>query len=220
VNPIRWDVHPLRRAALLGALATAAAFSAWTFRWAYLRYGSTTGETLDALPGDELIPDASLVATRAVTIDAPPEQVWPWVAQLGQERGGFYSYDWLENLVGCRVRSADSVHEEWQHPHAGEDFRLHPELALRVASVDEGHALVIDGRARQGEPGPPYDFSWAFVVRKHPGLTTRLLVRERYGYTTHASRAVCEPLAAGSALMTRKMLIGIKERAEAAALAA
>ena len=210
----------LGRAAACVTAGVLVGWSAWTFRWAYLRYGATTGETLEQLPGDELIPNADLVATRAVTVHAPPEHVWPWVAQLGQGRAGFYSYDWLENLAGCDIASADRVHPEWQEVAVDDDFRLHPQLALRVASVEPGHALVVDGRGRPGEPGPPYEFTWAFVVRKHPGLTTRLLVRERYGYTQAASRFVCEPLAAGSALMTRKMLLGIKERAEAAALAA
>lgn len=207
---------PAGRFLWAGAVATAAGFSAWMFRWAYLRYGATTGETLDALPGDELLPDASLVATRAVTVDAPPERVWPWVAQLGQGRGGFYSYDGLENLVGCEVESADRVHPEWQHVEPGDDFRLHPKLTLHVAQVDPGRSLVVDGRVRPGEPGPPYAFTWSFVVRKHPDRTTRLLVRERYGWTGPASPLVCEPLAAGSALMTRKMLLGIKARAEGA----
>jgi hypothetical protein len=213
----------MARVGTLGRIAACVAggalvgWSAWTFRWAYLRYGATTGETLEALPGDELIPQADLVATRAVTIGAPPERVWPWVAQLGQGRAGFYSYDWIENLAGCEIENADHVHPEWQDVSPGDEFRLHPQLALRVASVEPGHALVVDGRGRPGEPGPPYEFTWAFVVRKHPGLTTRLLVRERFGYTQPLSRIVCEPLAAGSALMTRKMLLGIKERAQLAA---
>ncbi len=145
-----------------------------------------------------------------------PDQVWPWVAQLGQGRGGFYSYDRLENLVGCEIESADRIHPEWQDVRVGDPFRLHPKLALVVAEVNPGHSLVVDGRARPGEPAPPYDFTWAFVVRRHPGLRTRLIVRERYGYTTPASRLVVEPLAAGSALMTRKMLHGIRQRVEAA----
>jgi hypothetical protein len=204
------------RAGLIGSAAAVAAFSAWTFRWTYLHYGATGGEPIEALPGDDLLPAADLVATRAVTIEATPDRVWPWVAQLGQGRGGFYSYDRLENLVGCEIESADRIHPEWQDVSIGDPFRLHPKLALVVAEVDPGHSLVVDGRDRPGEPAPPYDFTWAFVVRRHPGLRTRLIVRERYGYTSPASRLVVEPLTAGSALMTRKMLHGIRDRVEAA----
>ena len=209
-------LRQVARAGLIGSAAAVAAFSAWTFRWTYLHYGATGGEPIEALPGDDLLPAADLVATRAATIEATPDRVWPWIAQLGQGRGGFYSYDRLENLVGCEVESADRIHPEWQDVTVGDPFRLHPKLALVVAEVDPGHSLVVDGRARPGEPAPPYDFTWAFVVRRHPGLRTRLIVRERYGYTTPASRLVVEPLAAGSALMTRKMLHGIRDRVEAA----
>jgi hypothetical protein len=206
----------LTRAALIGGTAAAAAFAGWTFRWTYLHYGASGGEPVETLPGDDLLPHADLVATRAVTIGATPDQVWPWVAQLGQGRGGFYSYDRLENLVGCEIESADRIHPEWQDVQVGDPFRLHPKLALVVAEFNPGHSLVVDGRARPGEPAPPYDFTWAFVVRRHPGLRTRLIVRERYGYTTPTSRLIVEPLAAGSALMTRKMLHGIRDRVEAA----
>ena len=209
-------VRQMTHAGLIGGAAALAAFSAWTFRWIYLHYGASGGEPIETLPGDDLLPAADLVATRAVTIGATPDQVWPWIAQLGQGRGGFYSYDRLENLVGCEIESADRIHPEWQDVSVGDPFRLHPKLALVVAEVNPGHSLVVDGRARPGEPAPPYDFTWAFVVRRYPGLRTRLVVRERFRYTTPASRLIVEPLSAGSALMTRKMLHGIQERAEAA----
>ncbi|HMA26843.1 MAG TPA: hypothetical protein VKO62_04340, partial [Solirubrobacterales bacterium] len=63
---------------------------------------------------------------HAIEVDAPAEQVWPWLAQLGQDRGGFYSYEWLENLAGCRMRNADRIHPEWQHREIGEKVMLHP----------------------------------------------------------------------------------------------
>lgn len=203
----------LRGAAALGAGAVGA-LAAATFRTAYLDWGAATHEGTEPLPGDDLVPEPGLSATKAITIEAPPEQVWPWVAQLGQGRGGFYSYDALENLVGCDVHSADTVVPEWQDPRAGDDFRLHPKVVLRVASVEPGESLVVEGRARPGEPAPPYDFSWAFVLLPHPHGATRLLVRERYGYTRPWSAAVVEPLAAASALMSRKMLYGIRDRVE------
>src|SRR5262249_61017762 len=80
------------------------------------RWGATDAELRLALPGDERVPDPGYRHTRAVTVRAPAERVRPWLAQLGQGRGGFYSYDWLENLAGCDVHSAAAVHPEWQRP--------------------------------------------------------------------------------------------------------
>ena len=82
-----------------------------------------------ALPGDELAPDAALVSTRAVTINAPPEAVWPWVAQLGQGRGGFYSYTWIENLIGCAIVNADQFEPAWQSPQPGDLVKMSPDAA-------------------------------------------------------------------------------------------
>src|SRR5450755_2108292 len=108
-----------------------------------LDWGTTSDERLAALPGDELVSPANIQATRAVTVDAPAEVVWPWIAQMGQGRGGLYSYDALENFVGCDMHSADEIIEGWQSPAPGDAFRLHPEAALEVASVELGRALVV-----------------------------------------------------------------------------
>ena len=112
----------MRHGVLASTVATAAgalALTVVTARWTALHWGATTGEVDETLPGDDVVRDAGLVATRAITIDAPPERVWPWVVQIGQGRGGFYSYDWLENLVGCDIHSADEIVEPWQHVVAG-----------------------------------------------------------------------------------------------------
>jgi hypothetical protein len=82
-------------------------------RW-QLRWGATVEESGESLPGDDLISDPDLAATRAVTVGAAAGQVWPWIAQLGQGRGGFYSYDFLENLAGCDIHSADQIVPGWQ----------------------------------------------------------------------------------------------------------
>ena len=124
-------------------LVGAAALSVVTARFSALHWGATTEESREPLPGDELIHDAGLVATRAITIEAVPEAVWPWVVQIGADRGGFYSYDRLENLAGCNLRSADSVVPEWQHLAPGDLVRLHPQVALTVASVEPNHSLVL-----------------------------------------------------------------------------
>jgi len=185
----------------------------------YLRWGASDDECAKSLPGDELLPRADLVATRAITIRVPREQLWPWVAQMGQGRGGLYSYDALENLIGCDMHSADRVVAEWQDVAPGDAFRLHPDVALEVAAVEPGRALVIKGGVPMGDAAPPYDFSWAFVLEDlepvpgSPGVT-RLLVRERYGYLRRWAPLLVEPVEAVSFVMSRKMLQGIRQRAE------
>jgi hypothetical protein len=169
-----------------------------------------------ALPGDELMPHADLTATRAVTVRAPADGVWPWIAQLGQGRGGFYSYDFLENLVGCDIHSADRIVPEWQAIDVGAQVRLHPEAGLIVALVEPGQALVLRGGVPMGRTPPPYDFTWAFVLRGEPAGATRLVVRERYAYSRRWARLLVEPVEFVSFIMSRRMLRGIKERAERA----
>jgi hypothetical protein len=107
-----------------------------------------------ALPGDELIPHADLTATRAVTVRAPADGVWPWVAQLGQGRGGFYSYDFLENLVGCDIHSADRIVPEWQAVDVGDAVNVYPEVGLIVTQVEPSRALVLRGGFRWGSRRP------------------------------------------------------------------
>lgn len=209
----------LRQLAVLGGVVAAVA-GAWTARYALLHWGATTGETEEPLPGDDLLPEAPYVETRAITIDAPPGEVWPWLAQLGQGRGGLYSYDWLENLVGCDMHSADHIVPEWQEVSLGDEVGLHPKLALTVAAVDPGHHLVLrPGPVRppgvDSLPGDvPYDYTWAFVLRHHPGRATRLVVRERYQPRAGWAGPMVEALAVVSAIMGIKMLRGIRERAE------
>ena len=117
-----------------------------------------------ALSGDELIVRADLTATRAITVRAAAAEVWPWIAQLGQGRGGFYSYDLLENLLGCDIHSADRIAPEWQHVAVGNEIRLAPKVPLIVTTSEPGRALVLRGGVPMGETAPPYDFTWSFVL--------------------------------------------------------
>ena len=205
-----------RRVGVGLALATAG-WGLWTARYSLLHWGATHAELQEALPGDELIPDARRVATRALTIDAPPDAVWPWIAQLGQGRGGLYSYDGLENLAGCDIRSLDQIVPELQTIEVADEVRLHPKVALTVWSVEPGSHLVLRpglvGRGDGDVDGAPCDFSWAFVLRRHPGRRTRLLVRERYALLRPGAVAIVEPLAVVSAFMGIKQLRGIRDRA-------
>jgi hypothetical protein len=179
-----------------------------------LRWGATDQESGRPLPGDDLIANPDLTATRAITVHAPAEQVWPWIAQLGQSRGGFYSYDTLENLVGCHIHSADQIVPQWQAITVGGQVKLHPEVGLDIAVVEPGRALVLRGGVPMGATPPPYDFTWAFVLQEQPDETTRLLVRERYAYTQRWAPLLVEPVAAVAFVMSQQMLRGIRNRAE------
>ena len=179
-----------------------------------LRWGASDDEVAVRLPGDGLLRRADLTATRAVTIDAAADDVWPWIVQLGQGRGGFYSYDRLENLVGCDIHSADRVVQEWQKLDIGDSVRLAPEVSLTAAVVDAGTALVLRGGAPMGGTAAPYDFTWAFVLNHDADGSTRLVVRERYEYLRRWAPFVIEPVEFVSFVMSRRMLRGIKERAE------
>jgi uncharacterized protein YndB with AHSA1/START domain len=197
----------LLTAALLGLANLPLLRSAW------LHFGATEAELDAELPGDALVPHANLAATRAVTIAAPPERVWPWVVQIGADRGGFYSYDALENLVGCNVRSADHIEKFWQDLAVGDPVMLHPQMSLEVAEVTPNRALVLRN-PQQGQEGPCDEFTWAFTMRRCPRGTTRLVIRERYSYRSGWDALAIEPMAFVSFVMTEKMMRGIRSRAE------
>jgi Polyketide cyclase / dehydrase and lipid transport len=134
-----------------------------------------------------------------VTIDAPPEAVWPWVAQIGQDRGGFYSYEWLENLAGCDMRNADRIHPEWQERSVGEGVPLHPRVRLPVSTWEPGRALGLQG--------------WGtWLLEPLPGGRTRLVVRPDARGPGAIGYALLMELP--HLIMQRRMLDGIKERAE------
>jgi hypothetical protein len=196
----------------LALSGTGLAYAGFGRPW-QLRWGATDGEVNANLSGDHLIPQPDLVATRAITVRAPTGAVWPWVVQLGQGRGGFYSYDRLENLFGCDIHSADRVVSDWQEVRVGDQIRLYPGGGLSVAFVAPGSALVLCG-AMPAEQRPPYDFSWAFVLREQPDGNTRLVVRERYAYRSRWASLLVEPVELVSFVMHQKMLRGIRDRAE------
>ena len=179
-----------------------------------LRWGATRAEVGMTLPGDGLLRHAHLSSTRAIAVRAMPAAVWPWVAQLGQGRGGFYSYDGLENLVGCDMNSADEILPDLPPPVVGGEFRLHPDVALTVAVVETGRALVITGGVPMGTVPALYESTWAFILLDGPDGSTRLLTRERYLYLRPFAGVLLEPVALASFVMTERMLRGIRDRAE------
>lgn len=209
----RWGVA----AAMVGSAVAAYAGRgrSWQLRW-----GATGEEVSASLAGDALIATADLVATRAITIRAPADLIWPWIAQLGQGRGGFYTYDWLENLLGLDVHSADRVVPEWQDIQAGNQIRLAADTGMAVAIAEYGRALVIRGGIPIGAVPCPYDCTWGWFLRGQDDGTTRLVVRERYAYTRRWAPLLLEPVQVISFMMTQRMLRGIRERAEGSALPA
>ena len=184
-----------------------------------LRWGATLVERAVDLPGDGLLVRSDLTATRAITVAAPPERIWPWLVQLGWGRGGFYSYDALENLIGLGIHSAERVEPQWQDLAVGDQVHLAPQVGLDVRVLEPGRALVLAGTAPQGGPAAvPYDFTWAFVLRPGPEAgTTRLVVRERYLCRTPLARPLVEVVSVLSTLMTERMLRGVRDRAERSA---
>jgi hypothetical protein len=180
----------------------------------YLGWGATDAEREMALPGDDLVTDSDLTATRAITVRAATDEVWPWIAQLGQGRGGFYSYDVLENLIGCNIHSADRIVPGWQSVPVGSEVNLHPDVALQVAISEPGRALVLRGPVPMNGVAAPYDFTWAFALKEAGDGTSRLVVRERYGYSAWWASLLIEPTGLISFVMSQRMLRGIKMRAE------
>jgi hypothetical protein len=199
--------------ARLLAIGGAVAVGVALVRARCLRWGATDEELKVGLPGDELVGAADLTATRAVTVRAGADVVWPWIAQLGQGRGGFYSYDFLENLVGCDIHSAERVVSDWQSVVVGDAVHLHPQVGLIVAVVEPGRALVLRGGVPIGRTPPPYDFTWAFVLRDQADGSARLVVRERYAYSRRWAWLLVEAVELISFVMSRRMLRGIAERA-------
>ena len=185
--------------ALLGMAATV--LYVLVIRPWHLRWGAESGDETRELPGDELLPKGGTQILHAVTIDAPVEEVWPWLAQLGQDRGGFYSYEWLENLAGCEMQNADRIHPEWQHRELGETVHLHPAGGLNVSVFEPGRALGLEG--------------WATFALEPLGRDrTRLIAR---GGVPRGPAAVAYGvlMEIPHFLMERRMLLGIKQRAEA-----
>lgn len=213
-----------RLEAFEGALRIAfALLTPFLRRWR-TRWGTIGDEWTRRWPGDDLVPRPDWQATMAIYVDAPVERVWPYVVQVGQGRGGFYSYERLENLIGCGVENADRVLPQHQSPAIGDPIRLHREgPPLFVAVLEPLRALVMHGRPAEGaaaagdKPAPDVESTWALLLAPGPSGGTRLISRTRYRH----GRTRLERLAGGPALlepiafvMTRKMLRVMKRLAE------
>lgn len=172
--------------------------------------GATGEEVAARLPGDELLEAANGVSTRAIAIDAPASAVWPWLAQMGPSpRGGAYTYDWIENLLGLDMHSVARVLPEFQHPQVGDTIGYGANR-MRLERVESQRVLA--WRSHDG------NWVWTFVLDEHDGYT-RLISRNRFRLPTLAARIGMLPMEPGSLVMERKMLHGIKQRSERLAAA-
>jgi len=193
--------------AVLAAGLEVATYPRWR-QWC-LSWGATDEEVARTLPGDDLLAGADIVSTRAVWIDAPAGDIWPWLVQMGPGRAGAYTYDWIENLFGLGMHSADRILPQFQDLKVGDAQRLGKRgPVLRVSVLEPERALVL--RSDDG------NWIWAFTLVPE-GSGTRLISRNRIS-VPGAPRAVralntylMEP---GSLVMERKMLLGIRQRAE------
>jgi hypothetical protein len=211
---------------IAGAGVIAAALLTPFLRRGRLVWGAGAATADCSFPGDDLVARPRWAWTHAIDIDASAEAVWPWVAQIGADRAGFYSYQWLENLVGCQIRNADEIHPDWAH-RAGGSLLLHPKVPpLQIVAVEDGRSLIAYMAPTQslsrGGPAPGTRWmaaSWLFLVQSRGADRCQLISRYRCATSNDlASRlqfgaAMIEPI---SFAMDRRMLIGIKQRAEGA----
>jgi hypothetical protein len=202
----------------VGGLGAVAAGYIFAVRPWHLRWGATDEELTEKLPGDDVKPDAGIQVTHAVTIDAPPETVWKWLVQIGQDRGGFYSYDWLENVFDLQIHNTDAIKTEWQQLKIG-DFvrgahkgwlggRFDDKAGWHVVRLDENRALVLRDTVQQG--------SWSFILKPFGENKTRLLIRARGDKPESAGAKIFQYglMEPAHFIMERKMLLTLKEKAE------
>ena len=193
--------------AMLGILAliVIVALMPWMDRW-----GATSEEISASFPGDELVPSPRYVYSRVVTVNAAPQDVYPWLVQMGAERGGMYSYSWFEtNILRCELINADSIHEEWQALKVGDKVKMCPgdwgPPAYEVARLEPNHAVVL-GHQQNGQ----WSDVWQFILVPQTDGTTRLVARGR----ETKSGTIWDVIRPGQFVMERGMLLGIKARAE------
>ena len=190
------------------ALIAIIALLPWMDRW-----GSTDEEIAATFTGDELVPSPRIVYTRAVSINSAPEEIYPWLVQIGAEKGGMYSYDWFEtNILRCELINADRIHEEWQNLKVGDAVKMCPGTSgpppYEVAMMEPDRSLIM-GHKENGA----WIESWQFILVPQSDGSTRLIVRSRNA----AQGWFWDAIRPGEFIMARGMMLGIKERAEAMA---
>lgn len=197
---------------VMGAMVNLLVLWPWMSGW-----GATRAEREKRLPGDDLAPAASLQTTKALTIRARPEAIYPWLLQLGVDRGGMYSYDWLENLFGLNVHTVDRIVPEYQEAAVGDfwrftprDYVLYPGPGLYVRELQHNKAVLLCF-GLEDRPEETCMMTWQFVLEPQAEGTTRLLLRSR---TSIEQTLPIKLTYFVQFIMDRKMLLGIRERAE------
>ena len=191
-------------------------------------WGATDDEIQRALLGDDLVPNLKGEYIHPITINAPAADIWPWLVQLGQGRGGFYSYELLENMVGCKIKNAGKVIPELQHLEVDDDIVMHPTMGspYKVAAIEPEHILVLLLRVdtKTGNtfeltdetPEKYQNSSWVLFLDERDDGTTRLISRSRNDWNDSLGNTIFFGIFGNFTLeMDRKMLLGIKERVEA-----
>lgn len=198
-------------AAILVPFAAAHVLLPW-----YTRRGTRENERDAPLPGDDIVPYPKTGYTMAMTFHAAPSEIWPWLVQMGQGRGGFYTHEWIENLLGADIHNADGVVSAWQQLEVGDTVRLTPDpyfgqpgQFMTVADIQAEQALVFRQTLPNGSPA-----SWAFLLQREDHGRTRVVMRRRGGDPTLFDRV----MAPGYAFMDRGMLHGLRQRAEGTAV--
>ena len=216
---LRDKVEAGRRFAARLSVLVGVVFGCYTLvlRPRMLHWGATPDEQTRPLPGDDLVPHPTYTTTRALTIRAPAHEIWPWLVQMGQDRAGFYTHNWVEKLLLSGIPDVHEIHPEWQELRVGDLMRTNREiraghpLGWSVAIVDPARALVV--RSKSLPRG-----TYAFVLEPIDGQTTRPIVRDRAVWSWWQYPFVLlvyEPL---HAYMQTGVLHGIKQRVERAVI--
>jgi hypothetical protein len=187
-------------------------------------WGATDAEVNMALPGDKIVAQPYGGYTRAITIHAPVEQVWPWIVQIGYKRAGWYSYDWIDKILGCADfvdgdHSSVRIVPELQDLQVGDQIYLHPQIAESVVIVEPGQTLLLQAGDPASMQADPENFSyatWLFYLQSVDATTTRLIVRSRADYAGAMNWLINTLVEPGNFIMEQKMMRGIRSRAEAA----
>ncbi|BBZ17890.1 SRPBCC family protein [Mycolicibacterium gadium] len=187
----------------------------------YRNWGTTKEECQMFLDGDELIAGPVVRSTEAVSIDGPLGAVWPWLVQMGQDRGGLYTFEKLENFAGLRYVNADRTHPEWQHLAPGDTVRLVPKgwmglrdgFVFKVEEVVDQQSIVLSASVRR-EWNREWNVVWSFHVIPHWDDRCRLLVRIRTPLRRPGQVLVTELAGPATAFVTRGILLGIKRRVQ------
>ena len=194
---------------LLAILAVAALYWFPIRRWMN-RWGATPADLARVMAGDSLLPDPTYSGTTAITVNAAPEHIWPWLVQIGYQRGGLYSYDWLDRLFGFLDRpSATRILPEFQNLAVGDRIPMGQGPSWPVAVLEPNRALVLDMRNLGA-----FDWIWQFGLYTLDEHRTQLVSRSCVRTRSIRARLATHAIEPAGFVMTRRMLLGLKERAE------